>query len=180
MSSPCKNCGRLHDRISSFCSEGCKLRFNELKPGSKSGCGCSQIVYGVIGIVILSAIFDKSDNKNTPAPTPSKVTTHTQAPPSSPNMDGTRESPSHQSPSNEGGSGSPQGKAAVRPSGLSADYLQITSIDGRTIWAKFIVKTKTTIMLRRSDGVDFEVPIESLTKSTLEEIESYREAKKKH
>jgi hypothetical protein len=147
--------------------------------GGNSGCGCSHLVLGMIGLCILSVLVPK-DKEKTAENAPSKLSSNTPKPDSKITKESPKDTSIHQSPTVENRDDTSHSGPPSRPPGLSNDYLPITSTDGCTIWAKFLVKTKTNYMLRRSDGQDFEIPIERLTKPTRDAIESYREKKRAH
>lgn len=56
--------------------------------------------------------------------------------------------------------------------------LSLQSTDGRTVQAKILALTKTTVLIRREDGQTFDLPLDQLTAESKQRIEEYRAAKR--
>lgn len=59
-----------------------------------------------------------------------------------------------------------------------SDLLALESTDGRTVRAKALALTKTTVLIRREDGQTFDLPLDQLTDKSKRRIEEYRAAKR--
>ena len=59
-----------------------------------------------------------------------------------------------------------------------SDILSLQSTDGRTVQAKILALTKTTVLIRREDGQTFDLPLEQLTADSRQRIQEYRTAKR--
>ena len=59
-----------------------------------------------------------------------------------------------------------------------SDLLSLESNDGRTVQAKVLALTKTTVLIRREDGQTFDLPLDQLTDDAKRRIEEYRAAKR--
>ena len=59
-----------------------------------------------------------------------------------------------------------------------SDILSLESTDGRTVKAKVLALTKTTVLIRREDGQTFDLPLDRLTPDSKLRIEEYRAAKR--
>ncbi len=59
-----------------------------------------------------------------------------------------------------------------------SDILSLESTDGRTVQAKVLALTKSTVLIRREDGQTFDLPLEKLTEDSKRRIEEYRAAKR--
>lgn len=60
----------------------------------------------------------------------------------------------------------------------TSDLLSLESTDGRTVQAKVLALTKTTVLIRREDGQTFDLPLDQLTDNSKRRIEEYRVAKR--
>ncbi len=60
----------------------------------------------------------------------------------------------------------------------TSDLLSLESSDGRTVQAKVLALTKTTVLIRREDGQTFDLPLDQLTDDSKRRIEEYRAAKR--
>ena len=60
----------------------------------------------------------------------------------------------------------------------ASDLLSLESTDGRTVQAKVLALTKTTVLIRREDGQTFDLPLDQLTDESKRRIEEYRAAKR--
>lgn len=56
--------------------------------------------------------------------------------------------------------------------------ISLQSTDGRTVQAKILALTKTTVLIRREDGQTFDLPLDQLTSDSKQRIEEYRTAKR--
>ncbi|MCF7788197.1 MAG: hypothetical protein K9N47_18890 [Prosthecobacter sp.] len=56
--------------------------------------------------------------------------------------------------------------------------IPLQSTDGRTVQAKILALTKTTVLIRREDGRTFDLPLDQLTADSKQRIEEYRTAKR--
>lgn len=68
----------------------------------------------------------------------------------------------------------PQSRQPDQPSAL----IEIESTDGRRIRAKILVLTGSSVLLRRDDGKEFEIPLSRLTELSKQKIYDWRDAKK--
>jgi hypothetical protein len=57
------------------------------------------------------------------------------------------------------------------------DPIQIESTDGKVIQAKILAVTKSTVLVRREDGEDFEIPLSKLSEASRRRIQDYQAAK---
>lgn len=60
-----------------------------------------------------------------------------------------------------------------------SDLVSLESTDGRTVEAKILALTKTTVVIRREDGQTFDLPLDRLTPESKERIAEYRAEKRK-
>ncbi|WP_395732469.1 hypothetical protein [Prosthecobacter sp.] len=60
----------------------------------------------------------------------------------------------------------------------AGDLIPLESTDGRTVQARVLALTKTTVLIRREDGQTFDLPLEKLTGDSQRRIEEYRAAKR--
>ncbi len=116
--------------------------------------------YAVKGILVLAAIFyaiDKYQEKGGgPAPSPESepaVATPAAA---------VKNTPAPQTPERK----------------PVSEIIALESTDGKTIQAKVLALTKTTVLIRRADGQTFDLPIDRLTADSKQRIEEYRAAKR--
>lgn len=73
----------------------------------------------------------------------------------------------------------PPAKSAAAPElKPGSDLLSLESTDGRTVQAKVLALTKTTVLIRREDGQTFDLPLDQLTDDSKRRIEEYRAAKR--
>ncbi len=59
-----------------------------------------------------------------------------------------------------------------------SNIISLQSTDGRTVQAKVLALTKTTVLIRREDGQTFDLPLDQLTDDSKERIDEYRTAKR--
>ena len=73
----------------------------------------------------------------------------------------------------------PPAKSAAAPElKPGSDLLSLESTDGRTVQAKVLAPTKTTVLIRREDGQTFDLPLDQLTDDSKRRIEEYRAVKR--
>lgn len=60
----------------------------------------------------------------------------------------------------------------------ASGIISLKSTDGRTVQAKILALTKTTVLIRREDGQTFDLPLNQLTDDSIKRIEEYRTAKR--
>ena len=66
---------------------------------------------------------------------------------------------------------------APKPKPVS-EIISLESTDGKTVKAKVLALTTTTVLIRREDGQTFDLPLERLTAESKQRIEEYRAAKR--
>lgn len=71
-------------------------------------------------------------------------------------------------------------EAVERPAANQSitDEIHLKSTDGREIRVKILAVSKTTVIVRRDDGQEFEIPLERLSADSVERIDAYRAAKR--
>ncbi len=60
----------------------------------------------------------------------------------------------------------------------ASEIISLESTDGKTVKAKILALTTTTVLIRREDGQTFDLPLERLTAESKQRIEEYRAAKR--
>jgi hypothetical protein len=58
------------------------------------------------------------------------------------------------------------------------EIISLESTDGKTVKAKVLALTTTTVLIRREDGQTFDLPLDRLTAESKKRIEEYRAAKR--
>ncbi len=59
-----------------------------------------------------------------------------------------------------------------------SEIISLESTDGKTVKAKVLALTTTTVLIRREDGQTFDLPLDRLTAESKQRIEEYRAAKR--
>lgn len=60
----------------------------------------------------------------------------------------------------------------------ASDIISLQNTDGRTVQARILALTKTTVLIRREDGQTFDLPLDQLTDDSKDRIDEYRTAKR--
>ena len=66
---------------------------------------------------------------------------------------------------------------ASKPKPVS-EIISLESTDGKTVKAKVLALTTTTVLIRREDGQTFDLPLDRLTAESKQRIEEYRAARR--
>ena len=120
--------------------------------------------YAVKAIIALAVIFYAMDRYYERA----GVKENTDGPPPG-------DAPAVVTPAVSGGNATNRLKPERKP---VSEIITLESTDGKTVLAKVLALTKTTVLIRREDGQTFDLPLERLTTESKQRIENYREAKR--
>jgi hypothetical protein len=183
----------------SYCSQACKLQKQVLERqrdrseydchantgtrGESQKGGCGSTLGGLVVLCLLAAVFnggkrDSAESGEARTPAKPALTPSSGSQPKDPAPTDQGALPRHETTTIAESSSPKSGVTTEqRPKSLPADYLEIQSTDGRVIWAKFLAETKTSVLVRRYDGAEFEIPLDRISEASRERIRHFREAK---